>query len=1202
MTTADAWQRSAAAAAAPLGAQRWAEPVGGSGGQEEGALLEARLRAATRLAHVEALLATAAGAHPHAADAAPLLGTPEALESVLSRAAALARAGRVRSAAWGASTHADAAAAKAEAAAGERIALACLQQLLLLEHGSISSVSTSTITSNTMSSSSSAIIAPRTLGRIALAVAALTSAAPAERSPAAAAAAAATASVMPEAASAASLAAAAAAATAAAERHARPRVGQAPGGAAQRLGELLSAAEPHAALLQLLEATAGAWAGNSSSIGAAQPIHPQDAVDAAYGLATAGLAPPPAFARTLLSASRPLLARMSPKQLSLLAYSLARLGVAAPRAWRAEWAAAVARAAPRFGPQDVANALWASATLRRNAAAQAAADEPAAAIDSPPFVGASSSGVEPINGAVSALARQALAVAGGMTSQGLANSLWATATLCGGEGGAAAAADAASAAVGAPWLLEMLRRCQQRRRELRPQEAANALWAAATLLRRFDADAADSADSADGSAQQRLLCLEAVRALRDEALLPLAPRFGAADWANTLWASAALELPLCAAWQDALWLGSTRQLRSWPPAALASAAWALARLGVAPARGWWAMFEASSIAAAPAFGARELAMAAWAAGALHRRGAAPAPTAQWWERLWAATAARALPAASGSSGSGVAAGGGDQPTRHAAVALHAAADAGVVPPAWWLEAALSAMATEAAALAAAPSRGLQSTGARVARALGAVGRLLRDGGLSDGLSPSAAASAGALVAWLAGVAPALPADAAAPALRALADLAPHLPAAPTTRAAAAALLARCAAVRARPARVLHALARLSSGWDGRERAAFWQAAAAAGAPPARFWRYADAALAREAAALQPAALAAAALALRRLGCVPSRTLSSTLASAAAALAATEATAADAAATAEGAAAPELSSTRSALPALLLALGHLGCGRVATAADLAALLEAAAAGCGQWTGAELADAAAGTALLVRAYATQARRRGEAPPGSGDALTAALRAWVRGCLAATRAAMAGGRMAPDEVARAAAAVARLSVAPGDRWLSAAVDATAGRLHEAGGVAGLARLAAALRRLGCDAPPLEWQAELAAAAAAEAAAAGARGAEPLHVGALALAWHAWGWQPPAAARAALLAAARPALEARRRYPTRRLQLALATLARAGWQAPPEWAAAARARVAEAAARGACGEAQHDKMLWALQVLDGGSAVGAAATEEEE
>jgi hypothetical protein len=224
-----------------------------------------------------------------------------------------------------------------------------------------------------------------------------------------------------------------------------------------------------------------------------------------------------------------------------------------------------------------------------------------------------------------------------------------------------------------------------------------------------------------------------------------------------------------------------------------------------------------------------------------------------------------------------------------------------------------------------------------------------------------------------------------------------------------------------------------------------------------------------------------------------------------------------------------------------------------------------------------------------------------------------------------------MAPDDVARCAAAVARLRVPPGDAWLRAALAATAGRLGEVGGAGGLARLATALCRAGA-APGPAWLEELSAAALAAAAAevgaagqgvplgqqqelqqhqqrkqqerqqqqqqqrqqwqeepalgAAALSLEPVHVGLLALALHRWGWHPGADTSAALLHACAPRLA---RHPSSRLQLALTLLAAARWAPPRDWLDAARGRAEAAAARGAYSEQQHDKVLWALMVLSG-------------
>ncbi|GBF99547.1 hypothetical protein Rsub_12353 [Raphidocelis subcapitata] len=643
------------------------------------------------------------------------------------------------------------------------------------------------------------------------------------------------------------------------------------------------------------------------------------------------------------------------------------------------------------------------------------------------------------------------------------------------------------------------------------------------------------------------------------------------------------------------------------------------------------MFEASTLANAGKFEARELAMAVWAVGRLARWGVPP-PSAHWWERFWAASSSRMLP------GEGAQA----EAARHAVVALHAAALVGRAPPCDWLQAVLEAAAAETGETGPAQQEWGHvppPAARRAARVLGAVARLQRSTQLEA--SGASAAAVGVLVERLAHAAWALPAEAAVPALAALPDLAPMLPPA-TQRRAAVHLAARCGALTAWPVQVLHALARLQRWSALPAQPEFWEEVSAAGrhqqaigrcsadgssssggggsgsgssgegssssglssskigggagsatlpdrplhsaSAAAAFWRRLEAALLQDLPTLGPDGAAAAALAFAELRHSPSPPLARALVAAAARAAASERRAA-------------------AAPRLLLALGDIGCGRAAAPADVSLLLDRLEARVDGWSGAQLAAAACGVARLVTP------NRVWVQTGGGAAAGAALHAWLSAWLGASRAAMRAGAMGPEDVARAASALARLRVEPGDAWLCAAVGATSGRLAELRGAAGLARLATSLVRLGAQ-PGAAWQEELADAAVAAAGAAhlvdaadaasaapGEAGAspaaadlpharmQPVHVGLLALAWHRWGWTPPAGVAQALLAACRPAW--RRPYHASSTQLALTLLAAAGWAAPDTWVQDAALRAQAAAVRSAYSEAQLDKVVWALQVL---------------
>jgi len=1137
------------------------------------------IQGATRLAQLEALLAHNALAQ---GDVAQLLWT----------AVAIARRSRLRSTAWGAATAGAASSGDDDTQTAQRVAHASIQQLL---------------------ARGCHAVPPRTLGRVTLSVGTLlgtllpssSSSSSSSGARVTAAAAAGRGSPVPPAA-ATTAAEAAAAMTLTADSRAAP-ITPAPGGAAHRLHQLLSAAEPHASLLQLLEGCAPQWQAAAAAAAAAMLedplsassvhsgrkayLHPQDAVDVAYGLSCLGVQPPPAFTTALLSATTPLLWRMQPKQLSMLAYSLACLGVMPDAAWMAAWHAAVLSKVESFAALDVANSLWAAATLQQTSARMRCNAEEGRAETAATIAAASSAAA--VQQAAAALLDRAQQLGGDMTAQGLANTAWAAAVLC----------RTSCVSVEPVWLGGLLRCCTWRGREFNAHEASNVLWSAATLLRQRTAASGSRLSSSSGrsapAAGSSGLALCGVAAeFRDEVLLPLAPRFGPRDWSQVLWASATLGLGLPDAWQEALWLGSTRQLRSWGPQALANAVWALARAGATPPRGWWAMFEASTLAAAVRFQASELAMVAWALGRLTRLGLT-APTPHWWERFWAVSAARMLPAGGETAAAGAAAGVAPQTAaRHAVVALHAASLVGQAPPGAWLQAALDAVLL---ALSNSNINNQQqqsgpsvSSACHAARALLAVARLQRSAPLTTSSTPIAA-----LVQGLADGAWALPAAAAVPALSALPDLLPVL--SPTLqRHAAVQLLARCGAVAAWPVEVLHALSRLSrcrseepllikqpTFWVDVSRAAKQQRARAAGGAAAAalntrishtpvagvarsaFFQQMESALLQDLPSLSPSDLLLCLNALLKLRHEPSHELSAAVVRAVANAAA---------------ASRSSNNCHSLLPLLLLRVAKLGCGRTDCAADMIKLLTRCDMESMSWSGSQLCEAAYGIAHLVQNSGIS---------DSSSRVSGALRAWLRTWLAASCVAMRSGDMTVRGVAGAASALVRLCVDPGDTWLRTAVAATAGRLHDAPSVEHLVQLATCLQRLGAS-PSIAWQKELAGAVGAVAAAqdagqpqrASASALQPVQVGLLGLAWHRWGWQPERSVCDSLLAASQPCLEAGT-YRSSRMQLTLTLLAAAGWMPPAQWVAAAQQCAEAAAGQGAYSEVQCDKISWALKVI---------------
>jgi hypothetical protein len=118
--------------------------------------------------------------------------------------------------------------------------------------------------------------------------------------------------------------------------------------------------------------------------------------------------------------------------------------------------------------------------------------------------------------------------------------------------------------------------------------------------------------------------------------LPKLPRFKPREAANTLWALATLDHRPTAAWMDQL-LAVTRgpRLVTFQPRELTSVIWSLAKLNYHPGDAWVAGFLAASRPRLPGFQAAELAATA---RALCKLGAAP--SAEWVEALAAAVEAQ----------------------------------------------------------------------------------------------------------------------------------------------------------------------------------------------------------------------------------------------------------------------------------------------------------------------------------------------------------------------------------------------------------------------------------------------------------------------------------------------------------------------------------------------------------------------------------
>jgi hypothetical protein len=329
-----------------------------------------------------------------------------------------------------------------------------------------------------------------------------------------------------------------------------------------------------------------------------------------WALARLAYLPPRALLSALLSHAFAALPCASPQGVACTLYATALLlapvgGLAAGAGLRGAWERALVAAWPRLGqltPQGLAMAAWACVQLQSpSTAAQQRSRPGGGGLDSRGGTkgGASSrdssggggSGAaqtrEWVQAAVDAAWAQGLDTA---TSQAAAVLLWSAAH--------------AGCDVPPAWIAAALQRQAELAGRARPQAVALTLWSLGALTR-----------------QRRRLRQQQQQQQQQQRLHP------AEEW----WATE----PIASLLSDLL-AASEPRLHAWRPQELASTAWALSRLGVAPPDGWLRRFLSVSSRKLPAFSDQQLANLAW--GLLRSNiGRPPLP---WISRLRDEAAAR----------------------------------------------------------------------------------------------------------------------------------------------------------------------------------------------------------------------------------------------------------------------------------------------------------------------------------------------------------------------------------------------------------------------------------------------------------------------------------------------------------------------------------------------------------------------------------
>lgn len=414
---------------------------------------------------------------------------------------------------------------------------------------------------------------------------------------------------------------------------------------------------------------------------------------------------------------------LSPKQLSQLLWAAATLQLHLPEPWLVTYCAASFRALHLYTAQDVANTCWALASLKQQQLElsgmasyqqqQQSLDRTLAQLSLPPDW-------------LSELVQQQLpAVAGGLTGQGVANTLWGLAVL---------------ELPLQPQLLQcLLDQALQRGSSLQPQELANVVWGAARCLHlattqqhqqlqalhqsalhaSTSAAAAVAADADDTAS-----CRQRLQQLLQQCGPELSRRLQPRDWSNIIWAAGLAGVNPGKALLQALWrktpAGFSTSLNPhfdssaangsaaaagfraaaqlsptrWSPQALANTLWGCAKLRVLPPKIWLQGFEAATVAVLPGFSEQQLANMLWALGELRH-----CPSDAWLQLFWQqaagmpqqllqAASATAVPQQYGTSRPAALSSNINEVLRaqqHVVMVLQACGRLALQPPAAWLE-------------------------------------------------------------------------------------------------------------------------------------------------------------------------------------------------------------------------------------------------------------------------------------------------------------------------------------------------------------------------------------------------------------------------------------------------------------------------------------------------------------------------------------
>jgi hypothetical protein len=390
--------------------------------------------------------------------------------------------------------------------------------------------------------------------------------------------------------------------------------------------------------------------------------------------------PPRRVLSPLLRAALAKVPRASPQAAALTLYAAALLlaptaasGAAAPGLLQA-WVRALEGAEARLGelgPQGLTMVAWAAAQLRlarprRSRRSGSGGDNDGGSSSS----GGSSSGNgggdtasggdgDASQGALEAdLQRAFLRVLGASrpqlgatTSQGVAVQLWAAARM--------------GCSLPPGWAEAAVARQAQYAGRTRPQAVALTLWALATLAKEQEPQPQPPPPQQQQQEQQQQQQEQQQQQHQQQQ-----QQQQQQPEAGQPWASAAVHADL-----SRLLAPTAERLGEWGPQDLAMAAWALARLGLAPPEGWLPRFYGATSRRLPDFTSQQLANLAWGVRRLRAPAAPPLP----WVALLRDEAARRR-AAAGSGGAAWTAR-DRRSVRHAVSVWVAAAAGSAGPPA-----------------------------------------------------------------------------------------------------------------------------------------------------------------------------------------------------------------------------------------------------------------------------------------------------------------------------------------------------------------------------------------------------------------------------------------------------------------------------------------------------------------------------------------